>query len=101
MTLRIAIAPSAQVQLEELAEWWQTHRPSASTDLATEFQRVVEVLAQMPFLGRPYRRRRSRNVRHYPIAGTPYHVFHAPTPDRGELRVLAVWSVVRGEAPRS
>jgi hypothetical protein len=52
VSLRILVAPSAQAQLEELAAWWKTHGPAASTDLPTEFQRLVEVLSQMPFLGR-------------------------------------------------
>lgn len=99
MTLRVVVAPSAQAQLEELATWWRGHRPAASTDLRTEFRRLVELLAEMPFLGRPCLPRRCRGLRHYPIPGTPYHLFYAAQPDRGELRVLAVWSVVRGAAP--
>lgn len=99
MTLRIVVAPPAQAQLHELAEWWSAHRPDSHIDVKAEFERVVELLAEMPLLGRPYRRRRERGIRHYPLSGTPYHVFYAPKPDRGELRVVAVWSRMRGEGP--
>ena len=99
MSLRVVVAHSAQAQLDELAQWWHTNRPASATDVKTEFRRVIELLAESPFLGRPYRRRRERNVRHFPLAGTPYQVFYAPKPDAGELRVLAVWSAERGEGP--
>ena len=59
----------------------------------------MNLLAEMPFLGRIYERRRARNIRHFPLAGTPYHVFYSPKPEKGEPRVIAVWSMVRGKGP--
>jgi plasmid stabilization system protein ParE len=99
VTLCIAVAPSAQVQLAVLADWWSAHRPDSAVDIKVEFGRVVELLAEMPLLGRPYRRRGKLNIRHYPLSGTPYHVFYSPWPERGELRVVAVWSQMRGSQP--
>ena len=78
MSLRVTVAPGALAQLEELDEWWGTNRPESATSVPAEFRRVAEMLAENPFLGRPYGRRRNRNVRHFPLAGTPYHVFYAP-----------------------
>jgi plasmid stabilization system protein ParE len=100
VTLRIVVAPAAQSQLAELAGWWSTHRPASTTTVQDELVRVVELPAEMPHLGRPYRRRSARNVRHFPLSGTPYHVFYAVVAASDELRVLAVWSGLRGEGPR-
>jgi plasmid stabilization system protein ParE len=99
MTRRVSIAPSAQKQLEELASWWSINRPASATNVVQEYQRVVELIAQMPLLGRPYRRRQARNIRHYPLAGTPYQVFYALKSDTDELRIIAIWSAQRGEGP--
>lgn len=99
MSLRLVVAPEADRQFFDLHDWWETHRPDATVSLEDELQRVTTMLLEQPHLGRVYTRKGKRPVRHYPLLGTPYHVFYEEIVEAAELHVLAVWSMMRKQGP--
>jgi plasmid stabilization system protein ParE len=99
VSLHLVVSPEADQQFIDLLEWWETHRPDATVGLEDEFHRVTVMLAEQPHLGRVYERQGKRLVRHYPLRGTPYHVFYEEVVDARELHVLAVWSMMRKQGP--
>ena len=100
MSLAVVVTPEADRQFAELVDWWDANRPASTTSLEDELHRVLVMLAAQPALGRLYERRGKQPVRHFPLRGTPYHVFYATDPRARELRVLAVWSMMRKMGPQ-
>lgn len=56
MSYRVLLTPEAEEQLRQGDMWWQKNRPAAPDLLRDEFERMVELLREMPGLGSPFRR---------------------------------------------
>ena len=61
MSFRVLLTPEAEEQLRATDEWWQENRTAAPDLFIDEFERVVELLREMPGLGPRFRRATTRS----------------------------------------
>ena len=96
MTYRVVIEPSAQEQARELARWWKGNRPSSRTTVHKALHAVAKELEELPHRYAEYT---DREVRRRRLRGTPYYAFYEVDEKAEEVRIVAVWSLVRGKGP--
>lgn len=97
--LHVWPTPEAEAHIMQIGDWWRINRTAAPTLFRDELARVINVLAENPFLGVPYKRRGFVGLRRFRLQKTPYHIYYIPRVDEGELIVLAVWSAMRKRGP--
>lgn len=97
---RVVLSPRALEQAKTAAAWWIENREKAPTLFADEFASALRLLASAPEIGVPFIAARREGVRRYLLWRTQYHLYYAHAPERQTVRVLAVWSAVRGRTPR-
>jgi plasmid stabilization system protein ParE len=96
---RVVIAARAERQVQLIAEWWSTHRPSAPALFLDELTEALSRLAAAPLSGSPYAVGKPKGVRRVLLRRSRYHVYFTVN-DRDELvAVRAVWHSARGGAP--
>jgi len=96
----LTLSPRAIREAERCARWWQDHRPAARQLFEEELHGALERIRSAPNLGVAFMSRRSgREYRRVLMAETRCHVYYRVS-GPGELRVVAIWSAVRGRGPR-
>jgi plasmid stabilization system protein ParE len=96
----LTLSPRAIREAERCARWWHEHRPAARRLFEEELRRALEQIRSSPSLGATFTSRRSgREYRRIVMAETRYHVYYRVS-GPGEVRVVAIWSAVRGRGPR-
>ena len=89
--MKLALAPRAVREAERCAGWWREHRPAARALFDDELRAAQLGSVYEAAGGLEYRRRLMPETRH--------HVYYRVVgPDL--VRILAVWSAVRGRGPR-
>ena len=96
MSFRVLLTPEAEEQLRATDEWWQENRTTSPDLFIDEFERVVELLREMPGLGPRFRRATIPGVRRILLRRSGYWVYYVPDESRSLVYVLAVWSGRRG-----
>jgi plasmid stabilization system protein ParE len=97
--VNIELAPRALREAERCAAWWREHRPVARTLFEDELRAALDQIRGAPQLGSVYESVAGREYRRVLMPETRYHVYYRVVgPDR--VRVLAVWSAVRGRSPK-
>ena len=99
MSFGVLLTPEAEEQLRATDEWWQENRTAAPDLFIDEFERVVELLREMPGLGPRFRRATIPGVRRILLRRSGYWVYYVPDESRSLVYVLAVWSGRRGTDP--
>ena len=94
----VRVLPEAEEQIRRASEWWQENRPAARGLFDEELQRAVTLLETTPLAGRLIRHRQVKALRRLLMAATRYHLYYDFV--GGEVRVLSVWSAVRGRRPK-
>jgi plasmid stabilization system protein ParE len=96
----LTLSPRAIREAERCARWWHEHRPAARLLFEEELRHVLDQIRSAPNLGGIFKSRSSgREYRRVLMAETRYHVYYrVSSPD--EVRVVAIWSAVRGRRPR-
>ena len=98
MTARIVVAPEALEQAEAIDDWWRSNRPSAPGLFADELASALATLAEAPLIGRRIEYGdEAVQLRRVLLRSTRFHVYYAFKDDT--VRVLAVWSAIRGRGP--
>ncbi|MEO0811246.1 MAG: type II toxin-antitoxin system RelE/ParE family toxin [Myxococcota bacterium] len=97
MTTRVILEPNAQSELDELDSWWRVNRQLVPDQVLTEYDRIQGELAVTPEVGRVYESYES--IRWVRLKKTPYLLFYEFDAERNEVRILSVWSGVRGSRP--
>jgi plasmid stabilization system protein ParE len=97
VTLPVRITPEAESHVRDIHAWWRTNRPSAPDLFLNELASALELLAEAPMLGRPYRLSPVPGVRRLLIRATRYHLYYFVAKD--EIAILAVWYGGRGGQP--
>ena len=100
MSARIRTTPQAEAQALAAATWWRTSRLAAPDLFTDELAGALDLIAHAPEIGHRYRHPRVPGVRRLLLPGTQYHLYYVYDPDSSECIILAVWSAVRGRAPR-
>lgn len=98
MTISISFSAVADEQIDEIDAWWRIHRPAAPGLFSQELRFTFDRLAETPFVGVRYARRRGRTVRRLLLSRTRYHVFYIV--GKQAVFVLGVWSALRGSGPK-
>jgi plasmid stabilization system protein ParE len=96
---RVRIEPTADAQADAADDWWRANRPAARDRFAVELESAVALLSEFPGVGVPYRRREIPRLRRLLLATTRYHLYYVHDTSADEVRILAVWSAVRGRTP--
>jgi plasmid stabilization system protein ParE len=97
--VRLELAPRAVRDAERCAAWWRENRPAARTLSEHELRAALDWIRDAPLLGGIYEVVGGREYRRTLMAETPYHVYYRVAgPEL--VRVLAIWSAVRGRGPR-
>lgn len=99
MSFRVLLTPQAEEQLRAIDQWWQENRTAAPALFIDEFERVVDLLREMPGLGPRFRRATIPGVRRILLRRSGYWVYYVPDEPRSLVYVLAVWSGRRGSDP--
>ncbi len=97
MTRRVEISPLAARDLEAIDLWWRENRLAAPDLFLEEFAASLELIAEMPLVGRRYRALPAPETRRVLMHATRYHVYYHVT--GSSVLVVAVWSAVRGSGP--
>jgi plasmid stabilization system protein ParE len=97
--VKLELAPRAIREAERCARWWHENRPAARMLFEEELRHALELIRTMPWLGSAYQAMPGREHRRMLMPKTRCHVYYRVTgPDR--VRVVAIWSTVRGRGPR-
>ena len=99
MKLHVWPTPDAEAQIKEIGAWWRENRTAAPTLFKDELKRALDLIAERPHIGAPYKRRGIRDLRRYRLGKTPYQAYYVPRVDDGEVIVVAVWSSMRRRGP--
>jgi plasmid stabilization system protein ParE len=94
----VRFSPQALSQAQAAHAWWRKNRPRAPRLFRDELAEALELLRTAPTAGAPYPHRRLRDVRRVILQRSRYYVYYVMGP--GEVTILAVWSALRGRAPR-
>ena len=100
MSSRVWISPQARVQTLQARRWWRENRPAAPHLFGSEFTAALLLLAGAPDIGQAYDLGPVLGVRRLPLRQTRYHIYYVHDAAESAVLLLAVWSAVRGRAPR-
>jgi plasmid stabilization system protein ParE len=97
--VKIELAPRALSDAERCARWWRENRPAARDRFDQELREALDRIRTFPQLGSVYEAMPGRGHRRLLMPETRYHVYYRLAgPDL--VRVVAIWSSIRGRDPR-
>src|SRR5512138_2381092 len=97
--MKLVLAPRAAREAERAVVWWRENRPAARGLFEDELRSALDRVCATPLLGPVYQLVGEREVRRVLLPETRYHVYYRVT-GNDLVRVLAIWSAVRGRGPR-
>jgi plasmid stabilization system protein ParE len=97
--VKLELAPRAVREAERCARWWRANRPAATTLFDDELRAALDQIRAAPQLGSSYLVTSGEEHRRLLLPKTRYHVYYRVM-NSGVVRVVAVWSAVRGRGPR-
>jgi hypothetical protein len=97
--VKLELAPRAVREAEKCQRWWRENRLAAPQLFEIELRNALDTIRSAPHLGSVYQVENGREHRRVLMPESRYHVYYRIlTPEH--VRVLAVWSAVRGREPR-
>lgn len=97
--MRLALAPRAVREAQRAAHWWRENRPDARDLFERELRSALDQIRTAPRLGVIYQLVNGREHRRVLMIETGYHVYYRVV-SSDLVRVLAVWSALRGRGPQ-
>ncbi|MFO0763137.1 MAG: type II toxin-antitoxin system RelE/ParE family toxin [Byssovorax sp.] len=94
MSLPVVWTPRAVREATRAVAWWVENRPYAPELLEQELAEAISRLRISPLIGTVHK----PGIRRLVLERTRYGLYYAVEP--GKVRLLAVWSSLRGRAPR-
>lgn len=94
MAYRLTWAPSARLDLRELASYIAESRPKASAGFVRNVFRTVEHLADYPKSGRVVPEFDDANIRE--VIRKPCRFIYRVKPQEGIVEIVRVWHAARG-----
>jgi plasmid stabilization system protein ParE len=98
MTLPVVVPGHVEKEISGIDAWWREHRLASPSLFAEELAAAFELLASAPHAGRRYDHPSLSGVRRVILRATRYHVYYKARSH--DVVVLAVWSALRGTAPK-
>ncbi len=96
--MKLELAPRAVAQAERCARWWRENRPGSPTLFEEELRAALDQIRTAPLLGSVYEVIRGQEHRRLLMPRTRHHVYYRIAAAE-IVRVVAVWSAVRGRGP--
>jgi len=97
--VKLELSPRAVREAERCARWRRENWPAAPMLFEEELRAALDQIRTAPQPGIAYQAMRGREHRRVLMPRTRSHVcYRVVGPDR--VRILAVWSAVRGRGPR-
>lgn len=96
MKLAVEWTARADREATRAVGWWAKNRPATPRLLRQEIAEAIELVRAAPSMGTVWK----PGVRRLVLERTRYHVYYSVEASPDRIRVLAVWSSVRGRAPR-
>jgi hypothetical protein len=97
--MKVELAPRAVRQAEACTRWWREHRPDARLLFDEELRVALEHIETAPQAGSRYDARGGREHRRVLMPITRFHVYYRVASSE-VVRVVAIWSAIRGRGPR-
>ena len=95
----VILVDAAEEQLDEIVEWWRTHREASPTLVMDEFERCVSLLESSPDAGARFHRSRVPGVRRLVMRRTKHHVYYLHDEPNAVVYILAVWGAPKAGYP--
>ena len=96
--MKLEIASRAVSEAERCARWWRENRPAARMLFEKELLDALDRIRVAPLSGNAYLAIPGREHRRVLMPESRYHVYYRVAgPDH--VRVVAIWSAVRGRGP--
>jgi plasmid stabilization system protein ParE len=86
--LEIKYSRQSVRHFEAAGKWWR-ETLGASGLLSAEITRIVNLLAEHPYMGDELRNARRRGVRHWYLAKVGYHLYDLVDEEKARLEVVA------------
>jgi plasmid stabilization system protein ParE len=99
LTYRFHVAPSAEAQIRDAANWWIENRPKAPEAFAEDVERAFEIISSLPGTGEPVFHSRLKGLRRLLMGRVRYHLYYHVDQERETVEVLALWHTSRGTTP--
>ncbi len=96
--MKLELAPRAVAQAERCTRWWRENRPAAPGLFDEELRAVLDQIRNGPLLGSVYEVVSGQEHRRLLMPRTRYHVYYRIVA-ADVVRIVAVWSAVRGRGP--
>lgn len=96
MTRRLVWTPRAVREAKRAVTWWVENRPYAPELLEHELAEAIDRVRASPMMGTVWK----PGVRRLVLERTRYHIYYSVEASPDRIRVLAVWSSLRGRGPR-
>jgi plasmid stabilization system protein ParE len=95
----VILVDAAEEQLDEIVEWWRTHREASPALVMDEFERCVSLLESSPDAGARFHRSRVPGVRRLVMRRTKHHVYYLHDESNAVVYILAVWGAPKAGYP--
>ena len=99
MTYRFRVAPGAEAQIRDAANWWIENRPKAPEAFAEDLERAFEIISSLPGTGEPVSHSRLKGLRRLLMGRVRYYLYYHVDQERETVEVLALWHTSRGSTP--
>jgi plasmid stabilization system protein ParE len=97
--VQVEVAKRAQREVNRLGRWWLANRDKAPTLFEEELSATYQLIASDPTVGQLYTVSRGRRILRVLTGRTKNHVYYYQH-QTDVLRVVSLWSAVRGRGPR-
>ena len=95
----VILVDAAEAQLDEIVEWWRTHREASPALVVEEFERCVSLLESSPDAGAGFHRSRVPGVRRLVMRRTNHHLYYLHDEPNAVVYILAVWGAPKVGSP--
>ena len=99
MTYRFHVAPGAEAQIRDAANWWIENRPKAPEAFAEDLERAFEIISSLPGTGEPVSHSRLKGLRRLLMGRVRYCLYYHVDQEGEAVEVLALWHTSRGSTP--
>lgn len=94
---RVALVRRAASQARRIDAWWRENRVASPDLFAAELSAAIEALAAAPEMGQRIEEPEWPGTRRLLLRAVQFHVYYDF--DGTTVRILAVWSCLRGRGP--
>ena len=99
MRLRLRVAPRAEAQIREAAEWWSQNRFKAPRAFAEDLEKAFDLITLLPGAGQPVPHPEIDQLRRLLMGRVRYYLYYTVSDETEAVEVLALWHTSRGERP--